>query len=144
MLNKYVTIPLIALFLLGAGLINHSYGQSDEKAMIHIIGADFQKDPKLEIFFNNKRIGFLTKGLQIDYTIHQMGELVIMTQAYNMIDAKYGPPVQLKLNIENGKTYYLSAKYTPKKHLTEIQEGEVDKLTKGGKKILSTIELSDK
>lgn len=85
-----------------------------ETAIIHFLGAQFQKDPKLEIFINGDKMGYITKGLQIDHVQKTLGEITILTQGYDMIDAKYGAPIQMKLNVEAGKEYWLSAKWTAK------------------------------
>ena len=133
---------LLVLLCVGFAFTGYSQEES-KKATLVFLGGNFQKDPKLEIFINNKQIGYLTHGLELRYSTSLAGEVVIMTQGYNMIDAKYGPPVQLKLTVKPGETYYLDAKWTKRQHLTIITAEEVDKATKGEKKILSTIELGD-
>lgn len=108
---------------------------------IHFVGANFQKDAKLEILINNERIGYLTKGVQMNLYLADGGEITILTQGYNMIDAKYGAPIQIKLNVEKGKEYYYSAKWSKTNHLTPFEAEELDKITKNGKKIFSSIDI---
>jgi hypothetical protein len=120
------------------------FAQSSETAIIHFIGAKFQKDPKLEIFINGKPSGYITKGLQIDHVQKTLGEITILTQCYDMIDAKYGAPIQMKMTVEAGKEYYLSAKYTAKNHLTLLTKEEALEVTKNGKKIISVIDQIEK
>ena len=84
-------------------LISAAVFAQTETATLYFLGAQFQKDPKLEIFINGEKMGYLTKELQIDHVQKTLGEITILTQAYEMIDARYGAPIQMKLNVEAGK-----------------------------------------
>lgn len=132
----------IFLLCIATALSMHVLGQ--ETATIHFLGAQFQKDPKLEIFINGEKMGYISRGLQIDHVQKTLGEITILTQGYDMIDAKYGPPIQMKLDVEAGKEYWLSAKWTRANHLTVVTEEELPKITKNGKKIISVIDSSEK
>lgn len=132
------------LITLCAILISAVAIAQNETATIHFLGAQFQKDPKLEIFINGEKMGYISRGLQIDHVQKTLGEVTILTQGYDMIDAKYGPPIQMKMQLEAGKEYWLSAKWTRAKHLTIVTEEELPKITKNGKKIISVIDSAEK
>ncbi len=132
---------LILVLMLGLFAFQVKSQNATPTATITFLGGNFQKDAKLDINFNGKSIGFMSKGLEMVFTTNQLGEVLITTQGYNMIDAMYGPPVQLKLTLEADKEYFLDAKWSKSNHLTIISKEEVAKATKGGKKIYSTIEV---
>lgn len=97
-------------------------------------GSELSNEVKLEIFINNSPIGILTKNTCFNIDIGNNNEVIIISQAYNQIDAKYGPPQQLHVEINNERTV-LKAKYSATSHFQVFD---------GKESCVSTIDKSNK
>jgi hypothetical protein len=139
MKNLFIAILLIPA--LCSGSIINTLPAEPSPTIIHFVGANFQKGAKLGISVDGKHIGFMTNGTQFDYTTQKEGELIIVTQGYDQIDAMYGSPIQIKLNVSSNQEYFYSAKWSKGNHLTSFNESEYSKITKSGKKIISIIDV---